>query len=178
MKILTPLIIAVFSLPVITHAKSLQSWEQCRDKVGNSIDISEVGNIGYEQELVKQCGDRPVMPIAANKLGESLPFDVVQATPWADQFKKLTGKGYTELKSSLTVSSKMQREGDWIVGSGYDPQGGNTSKAIIAINTKTNKVIAVYADVAGELKLYGFNHDSKGVPEKVWQWLSSETGAG
>ncbi|WP_353171053.1 hypothetical protein [Acinetobacter rudis] len=178
MKILSPLIIAVFSLPVITHAKSLQSWEQCIERVGKTIDIAEVGNIGYEQEVVKQCGTRPIVPIEINKLGDKLPFDVIQAAPWKEKFQKLTQKDYKNIQTALTVSSSMQPDGDWMIGHGHDPQGGNTSKAVIAINTKTAKVLAVYADVTGVRNLYGFNENSKDVPQKLLQWLSDETGVG
>ncbi|TCM61196.1 hypothetical protein EC844_12949 [Acinetobacter calcoaceticus] len=160
------------------QAQSLENWEQCAFKVGEVIEILEIGNIGYEQEVKKQCGLRPTPRIEISQLEAKLPFDVIQAEPWKQKFQQLTGKGYDDVKLSLTVSSAMQRDGDWLVGKGHDSQGGDSSKAVIAVNSKTGKVLAIYADVTGVLEMYGFDVNSKGIPEKLWQWLSEETGAG
>ena len=102
---------------------------------------------------------------------------MVQAAPWKARFQQLTGKRYQAIKESLAVSSEMQRQGDWLVGSGYDPRGAGASKAVIAVNTKTGKVMAAYND-SRKTQFFGFNQNSKGVPAKVWQWVSDESAAG
>jgi len=165
--------------PLFTvQAQTLQAWEKCVEKVGQTIDTFEVGNIGYENEIKKQCGVRPATTITQNQFEKSLPSDLIVSTNWKERFQKLMGKQYENIKSSLTVSSPMQRDGNWFVGNGYDPRDGGSSKAIIAINPRTNKVLAAYIDATGALHFYGFNENSKDLPKKLTHWLSEESAAG
>ena len=159
------------------QAQTPQQWEQCAERVGRSVDSQEVGQVGYELAIKKQCGVRPVSNAGMAQPDGKSPFDVVQAAPWKARFQQLTGKRYQAIKESLAVSSEMQRQGDWLVGSGYDPRGAGASKAVIAVNTKTGKVMAAYND-SRKTQFFGLNQNSKGVPAKVWQWVSDESAAG
>ena len=159
------------------QAQTPQQWDQCVERVGRTVDVQEVGQIGYENAIKDACGVRPVSNAGMAKPDGKSPFDVVQAAPWKARFQQLTGKRYQGIKDSLAVSSAMQREGAWLVGSGYDPRGAGASKAVIAVNTQTGKVLAAYTDSRGP-QFFGFNQNSKGVPAKVWQWVSEETAAG
>ena len=159
------------------QAQTPQQWEQCAERVGRSVDVQETGQVGYELAIKDKCGVRPISNAGMAKPDGKLPFDVVQAAPWKGRFQQLTGKTYGSIKESLAVSSAMQRQGDWLVGSGYDPRGAGATKAAIAVNTKTGKVMAAYASSDG-VKFFGFNENSKGVPDKLWQWGSEETAAG
>jgi hypothetical protein len=177
MKKMTFLLAGLLSLPVFVQAKTLQQWEQCADKAGRSVNVQEVGNIGYEAEIKKQCGTRPVATAGMVKPDGKLPYDVIQAEPWKKKFQQIAGKQYTDVKQSLVVSSPMQREGDWLVGSGYDPKGAGASKAVIAVNTKTGKVMALMSSYDG-VEYFGFDENTKNLPRKLQQWITEEVAAG
>lgn len=177
MKISHTLMLIGLALPFTVQAQSIQDWEKCADKVGSTLNVLEIGNIGYEQEIKIRCGERPSTTISKDKLVNSLASDVIKASQWKSRFQKLTLKDYAAVQASLTVSGPMQREGDWLVGSGYDPKGAGSEQAIIAVNTRNNKVMAAYVS-AGVLHTYGFDENSKDVPEKFWQWMLGKTAAG
>ncbi|MDR0236163.1 hypothetical protein [Acinetobacter sp.] len=177
MRKITFLLVGLLAIPFVAQAKTLQQWEQCADKAGRSVNVQEVGNIGYEAEIKKQCGTRPVATVGMVKPDGKLPYDVIQAEPWKKKFQQLTGKEYTKVKTSLVVSSAMKREGDWLIGSGYDPKGAGASKAVIAVNTKTGKVMALMSSYDG-VQYFGFDENTKNIPQKLQQWISEEVAAG
>ena len=177
MKIVIFLLAGMLITPIVAQAKTPQQWADCADKVGRTIDVQEVGNIGYESEIKSKCGTRPVSTTGMAKPDGKHPHDVIQAAPWKARFQQLVGKSYANLTSALVVSSAMQRQGDWLVGSGYDPRGAGSSKAVIAINTKTGKVMAAYSDTEDGVKFFGFDENTKGVPSKFSQWVA-ESAAG
>ena len=159
------------------QAQTPQQWDQCAERVGRTVDSQEVGAIGVESAIKRQCGTRPISNAGMAKPDGKLPYDVFQAAPWKARFQQLTGKSYSGIKESLTVSGRMERQGDWLVGSGYDPRGAGASSAAIAVNSKTGKVLAVY-NAGGDTRFFGFNQNSKGVPAKLWEWVSESTAAG
>jgi hypothetical protein len=99
------------------QAQTPQQWDQCAERVGRSVDVQEVGQIGYENAIKDKCGVRPVSNAGMAKPDGKSPFDVVQAAPWKGRFQQLTGKRYQGIKESLAVSSAMQRKaiGWWAV---------------------------------------------------------------
>ena len=42
------------------QAQTPQQWDQCVERVGRSVDVQEVGQIGYENAIKDACGVRPV----------------------------------------------------------------------------------------------------------------------
>lgn len=177
MKISPAFIAASMILPFSVHAQSIQDWEKCANRFGATINVLEIGNFNYEEEIKKHCGERPSSDITQDKLASYLASDVIQATQWKVKFQKLIKKDYAAVRSSLTVSATMQREGDWYVGSGYDPRGAGSEQAVIAVNIKSQQVLAAYIS-SGVLYLYGFDENSQNVPEQLWQWISVQTAAG
>lgn len=101
MKTIKFLIAGMLTIPLFAEAKTLQQWEQCADKAGRSVNVQEVGNIGYEAEIKRQCGTRPVATVGMAKPDGKLPYDVIQAEPWKKKFQQLTGKEYTKVKTLL-----------------------------------------------------------------------------
>lgn len=177
MKIVYLISISNLILSSAVQAQSIQEWENCTNKIGRSLNTLEIGNIGYEQELKKHCGVRPATHITQDKLANSIAYDLIQANQWKVKFQQLLKKDYIAVQSALSVSGTMQNNGNWWVGSGYNPQGAGVDQAAIAINTKTHQVLAVYVK-AGVLQTYGFDENTQDVPEKLWQWMSGKTAAG
>ena len=42
------------------QAQTPQQWDQCVERVGRTVDVQEVGQIGYENAIKDACGVRPL----------------------------------------------------------------------------------------------------------------------
>lgn len=166
------------SCAAMVLAQTPQQWAQCAERAGRNVDVAALGQVGYAMAIAQHCGERPVNNTGMANPEGRLPSDVMQSPVWKARFLKIASPAkYQEMVRSVTVSSAMVRDGQWLVGSGYDPAGAGASKAAVAVNTQTGEVMVALL-LGSDMDFYGFDEHSDNAPQKLWQWVTEQSAGG
>lgn len=154
--------------------RTAKEWEQCRDKAEESVNQMEVGIAGVEYEIKKRCGAPPAKePSSATGAVGMQPSDVVRSKAWRDKFKAITKARYPAFVERLSVASKTQLEGDWIVGEGIAPHSGGVEEAAMAINAKSGEVLGAMLEDGKKTTRFGADGTWQNAPAFLKDWVAA-----
>ena len=152
----------------VSEAQNLgmEAWRACWQKFDEHAHPHQMGRVAYEAALVGSCGPMPTMDYSPRSLQGRLLSDVIASEPWRGRFEQSVGSWYVFFKDALAHSTTMQQEGDWFVGQGH---GAHGAKAIVAINVKTQHILAAYMDDE-ETQWFGLQQKGLKKPKSFATW--------
>ena len=171
--------LGVFSVGLAqAKPKTAAEWQACQAKAQRSVNVLVVGTAGIDSAVAEQCGP----PIAKRSAGKQPagqhPQAVLNMQYWQPKFKALLGQDFADFHSAMETGSHTQKQGDWVIGEGYESKSGGDVQGFFAIHLPSERIYAALNLGAGA-KTYGFRVSEGAIkasgvtpPKALDDWLA------